>query len=125
MGAVVVVGAILKCSHSGQLKLTSGDGRLTVDGNDAVTAGKEAGLTFGSPTAPVSAMVAPCTAQTPSTPPAYVPCVTSPAVAGQALKLVIGGVPVLLESAKGLTVSGAGPGTWSIGKPGQTKLEAT
>jgi hypothetical protein len=70
-------------------------------------------------------MLAPCSAQTPSTPSSYVPCVTSPAIAGQAVKLAVGGKPVLLDSARGLTVSGAGPGTWSVAQAGQQKLEAS
>ena len=85
----------------------------------------EAGLSFGSPQKPVKDMVSPCTAQTPSTPPAFVPCVTAPATAGQATKLTVGGTPVLLKNAQGTTVSGSGPGTWSVSTAGQSKLEAT
>jgi hypothetical protein len=125
MGLVLVKGAVLACSHGGQLKLDGGDSRLTVDGKGALTAGVEAGLSFGSPQKPVSGMVSPCTAQTPSTPPSFVPCVTAPAIAGLALKLAVGGTPVLLDSARGTTVSGSGPGTWSVGMAGQTKLEAS
>ena len=128
MGRILVNGAVVKCNHSGQLKLSKGDTRLTVDGKGAVLLGMEAGLTFGSPTAPVAGMLAPCSAQMPS-PPAppltYVPCVTSPAIAGQAVKLAVGGKPVLLDSARGVTVSGAGPGTWSVAQAGQQKLEAS
>jgi hypothetical protein len=124
MNLVLVNGAVIKCSHGGQLKLSTGDTRLTVDGKGAVTLGMEAGLSFGSPSKPVSGMLAPCSAQTPSTPPAFVPCVTSPAVAGQAVKLALGGKPALLDKAKGTTVSGAGPGTWSVATAGQTRLEA-
>jgi hypothetical protein len=125
MGRILVNGAVVKCNHSGQLKLSKGDTRLTVDGKGAVLLGMEAGLTFGSPTAPVAGMLAPCSAQTPSTPPSYVPCVTNPAIAGQAVKLAVGGKPVLLDSARGVTVSGAGPGTWSVAQAGQQKLEAS
>jgi hypothetical protein len=126
MGIVTVQGAVIKCSHSGQLKLMTGDARLAVAGNGAVTSGMEAGLTFGSPDTPVPGMVSPCTAQTPTSPPKFVPCVTSPALpAGLATKLTVGGQPVLLDSASGTTVSGRGPGTWSVGSAGQQKLEAT
>lgn len=126
MGKVVVKGGTIKCSHGGELTLQKGASSLTVGGNAVVTSGMEAGLTFGSPTSPAPGMVSPCNAQTPSTPPAYVPCVTTPAVAGLAQKLFVGTMPVLLDSANGTTVSGAGPGTWSIGDTGQkqTKLEA-
>lgn len=125
MALVLVKGAVLKCSHGGQLKLADGDVRLTVDGKGAVTLGMEAGLTFGSPSAPVSGMVAPCSAQTPSTPPTFVPCVTSPAFSGQARLLALGGKPALLGNARGTTVSGAGPGTWSVAQAGQSTLDST
>ena len=125
MTLVLVKGAVLKCSHGGQLKLAGGDTRLTVDGKGAVTVGMEAGLTFGSPSALVAGMVAPCSAQTPSTPPTFVPCVTSPAVAGQARLLTLGGKPALLANARGTTVSGAGPGTWTVAQAGQSKLDTT
>jgi hypothetical protein len=125
MALVLVKGAVIKCSHGGQLKLSGGDTRLTVDGNGALTSGMEAGQSFGSPQKPVSGMLSPCTAQTPSTPPAFVPCVTGPAIAGMAVKLAVGTMPALLDSARGMTVSGSGPGTWSVGTAGQAKLEAS
>ncbi|MGD0247102.1 MAG: hypothetical protein ABSB59_43190, partial [Streptosporangiaceae bacterium] len=88
--------------------------------------GMEAGLTFGSPTTPAPGMVSPCTAQTPATPPVYVPCVTAATLpAGLAQELTVGGLPALLDAASGLTASGAGPGTWSVSSAGQQKLEAT
>lgn len=126
MGVVLVQGAVIQCSHGGQLRLATGDARLAVSGNGAVTSGMEAGLTFGSAQAPVPGMVSPCTAQTPTSPPAFVPCVTAASLpAGLASKLAVGSLPVLLDSASGSTVSGAGPGTWSVSSAGQTKLEAT
>jgi hypothetical protein len=54
-----------------------------------------------------------------------VPCVTSPAAAGLAVKLAVGNTPVLLDSASGQTVNAVSPGTWSVADAGQTKLEAT
>lgn len=125
MPTVVVAGGILQCTHGGQLKFLSGSTQMTVDNNGVVTSGMEAGLTFGSPTTPVPGMLAPCNAQTPSTPPVFVPCVTNPAAAGLATMLDVGNMPALLSTAIGTTVSGAGPGKWSIGDAGQTKLEAT
>jgi len=124
MPTVLVVGGLLQCTHGGQLKVTAGSSQMTVDNNAVVTSGMEAGLTFGSPTAPVPAMIAPCSAQTPSTPPVFVPCTTMPAAAGAAVKLSVGNMPALLSSATGPTVSGAGPGTWSVSDAGQVKLEA-
>lgn len=125
MGMVIVQGAVIQCPHGGQLKLLTGDSRLVVDENGAVTSGMEAGLTFGSPQAPVPGMVSACNAQTTTSPPAFVPCVTAATLpAGLATKLTVGNLPVLLDSASGPTVSGAGPGTWSVGDAGQQKLEA-
>jgi hypothetical protein len=127
MGTVLVQGAVIQCPHGGQLRLTSGDTRLTVAGRGVVTSGMEAGLTFGSPQTPVPGMVSPCTAQTRvPPPPVFVPCVTAAALpSGLATKLTVGSLPVLLDSASGATVSGQGPGTWSVSDPGQQKLEAT
>jgi hypothetical protein len=127
MGLVVVQGAVIKCSHGGQLRLLTGDPRLVVDQNGAMTSGMEAGLTFGSPQVPVPGMLLPCPASstTPPAPPVFVPCVTAAALpAGLATKLTVGNLPVLLDSASGPTTSGAGPGTWSVAKAGQQKLEA-
>jgi hypothetical protein len=124
MSLVLVKGATIKCPHGGQLRLSSGDSRLGVDGNGVVTSGMEGGLTFGSPDSPVADMVSPCSAQTPTAPPKFVPCVTFPAAAGIAVKLAVGGAPVLLADANGTTVSGAGPAQWSVADAGQTKLEA-
>ncbi|WEO99771.1 hypothetical protein A6P39_040205 [Streptomyces sp. FXJ1.172] len=96
---------------------------MTVQDHGVLTAGAEAGLTFGSPTTPVPGMVTPCTIPPPSPPN---PCVTQPALpGGSTLKLAVDGLPVLLDSAHGFTASGAGPGTWSVVDPGQSILEAT
>jgi hypothetical protein len=125
MAVVLVQGAVIQCPHGGQLRLQTGDMRLVVTGQGTVTSGMEAGLTFGSPQAPVPGMVSPCSAQTPATPPVFVPCVTAAALpAGLAQKLTVGSLPALLDTASGPTVSGAGPGTWSVASPGQEKLEA-
>jgi hypothetical protein len=126
MGKVLVQGAVIQCTHGGQLKLMTGDARLSVTQNGALTSGMEAGLTFGSPQAPVAGMISPCSAQTPTAPPAFAPCVTAATLPpGLAQKLTVGNLPVLLDSASGPTVSGAGPGSWSVSSAGQQKLEAT
>ena len=64
---------------------------------------------------------------TTTTTPAAAPCVTSAATAGQSSKLSVGGQPVLLGVATGLTTPAttpALPGTSKVASPGQTKLEA-
>ena len=125
MAKVDVTGAMIKCTHTGQFRLTSGDPRLAVSGNGAVLSGMEMGLAFGSPAAPLPGL-APCTAVNAAGTPA--PCVTAVTLpAGLATKLAVGNKPVLLDSASGPTVTTAvgGPGTWSVSDPGQQKLEAT
>lgn len=128
MGMILVKGAVIQCPHGGQLQLNAGDTRLSVAQNGALTSGMKAGLKFGSPQTPAPGTISPCIAQIlpATTPPTYIPCVTSATLpAGLAMKLTVGNVPVLLDSASGPTVSAVGPGTWSVTSPGQQKLEAT
>jgi hypothetical protein len=128
MGLVLVQGAVIKCLHGGQLKLLTGSTSLVVGQNGAVTSGMEAGLTFGSPQVSVPGMVSPCNATTTTSPPAPAPCVTGAGLpASLATKLTVGNLPVLLDSASGLTTGLAAPslpGTWSVADAGQQKLEA-
>jgi len=57
--------------------------------------------------------------------PGLKPCTKPlPPLVGASLKLTSGGKPVLLSTANGLTDS-TPPGTWTIIKPGQTKLTAS
>jgi hypothetical protein len=120
MGVVVVAGATLKCSHGGQLKLSTGDSRLEVDGSGAVTSGMESGLAF-APGAP--GVIAPCPITTPAGAPS--PCSsTAPATKGTSSKLYVGEMPVLLDDAGGQTINAVSPGTWSVADAGQSKLEA-
>ncbi|WP_327319625.1 hypothetical protein [Streptomyces sp. NBC_01235] len=121
MSLVVVEGAIIQCTHQGRLTLAAGDPRVTVKGKGVVLAGKESGLAFGSAATPVPGMITPCTATTPSGPQ---PCVITPATPdGWSKKLAVGGTPVLLATASGVTASGQGPGRWTVANPGQTVLE--
>jgi hypothetical protein len=121
MALVVVSGALVKCSHGGQLKLSTGDSRLDVRGAAAVTSGMEAGLAF-APGAP--GVLVPCPITTPAGAPS--PCTsTMRATSGTATKLFVGTTAVLLDSAGGKTINAQSPGDWSIADPGQSKLEAT
>jgi len=104
-------------------KLTSGNAKLTVDGNAVITSGMEVGVSF----APGPDNVSPCTNQTTTTPPVLAPCmIAARASSGVASKLTIGGVGVLLDSASGNTTNtqGAPPGTWSVASAGQSLLTA-
>ncbi|MFF7534707.1 hypothetical protein ACIP6Q_27770 [Streptomyces bobili] len=70
-------------------------------------------------------MVTPCPIRTPDGS-APLPCsiVVPASPAGLSKKLAVGGRPVLLDTATGITVSSPAPGTWSVADPGQTILEA-
>ncbi|WP_328524054.1 hypothetical protein [Kribbella sp. NBC_00359] len=120
MPNVLVVGGVLACSHQGRAKLSSGDSRLTVDGNDAVVRGQEVGISFatGSP-----GVEAPCPFSTNAGPS---PCAaTLAATAGFSSKLTVGGVQVLLDTALGnATNPQDSSATWSVADPGQRKLTA-
>lgn len=127
MSFVLVEGAIIQCSHGGQLKLSAGDARLSVDGNGAIVFGNEAGLTFGAPNAPGPDGLPPCLGQVqppPPTGPVFVPCVTNAAAEGMATKLAVGTVAALLDSASGTTITPQPPGQWNVVSAGQAKLEA-
>jgi hypothetical protein len=121
MPKIVVVGAVIACSHKGQVKLSSGDSRLSISGSAAVVSGMETGISFapGSP-----GLVAPCPFKTTSTPPVDSPCLaTGPATAGVSALWEIGGKGVLLDNARGLATNANDPSAqWSVSDPGQTTL---
>jgi hypothetical protein len=122
MAFVVVKGAMIQCSHQGQVRLTAGNPKLTVDGQAVVTAGQEAGISFapGSP-----GLVAPCPKlANAGNPPPPSPCsATSAATAGLSLKITVDGKGVLLDTASGSTTNLNDPkATWSVTSAGQSKL---
>jgi hypothetical protein len=121
MSVVLDEDAILVCSHGGQIRIGAGDSRMSSSGVSVVTSGMESGLSFASAQPP-------CNNKTTSSPSAPAPCVTQAAGAGVAVKLSVGGRPVLLDSANGATVPAvtpAAPGTWKVLSPGQAKLRAS
>jgi len=93
MPLILVAGAKIQCTHAGIAAIPSGDERLTIGGNGAVTAGMEAGISFapGSP-----GVLTPCPFTDPkSDSPA--PCRgTQAATAGKSGILSVGGAAVLL-----------------------------
>lgn len=119
MANVVVAGGVLSCAHQGQVRLSSGDGRLTVDGNGAVLSGMEVGLSFAPGTPGV---ITPCPITSAGGSPA--PCAgTLAATSGVSAKLTIGGLGVLLDSAGGNVPNPQlGNATWSVTSAGQAKL---
>ncbi len=119
MANVVVVGGIIKCFHGGQVELTSGDSRLNVNGKTVLVKGQEVGLSFvmGSP-----GVIVGCPFMVGNT---KSPCkATKPATTGISLKLTVGGLGVLLNTAGGATTN-TPPATWSIMNAGQNKLESS
>lgn len=122
----VVAGGIVQCSHGGQSKIPSGNPKLQVSGNAAVTTGMEVGIPFlplGSPPTPNNPAPCPQMLQPPAVGPS--PCsATMAAIAGLSQKLTIDGVAVLLDSASGLAINPADPAAkWSISTPGQQLLQ--
>jgi hypothetical protein len=119
MANVVVSGGVLSCAHQGQLRLSGGDGRLSVDGNGAVLSGMEVGLSF-APGAP--GVITPCPIQSAGGSPA--PCAgTVAASSGVSAKLTVGSLGVLLDSAGGNVPNPQlGTATWSVASAGQATL---
>jgi hypothetical protein len=112
MAKVLTTAATVVCSHgsSGTVKVGDGQAALKVDGNavlvkDDVVGGTISGCTFASNTTTACKKAGLMSA-------------------GEATKLKVNGKAVLLANATGATDSSP-PGTWSVQKAGQTKLDAT
>lgn len=118
MADAVVLGGVIKCSHGGQTRLSSGNSKLSVDGNNVVSQGQEVGLSFapGSP-----GLIAPCPFSTPGGPS---PCTaTTAAIGGISTKLTVDNLGVLLDTANGTAVNAQDPSaTWAVQSAGQSKL---
>ena len=120
MPNVVVAGGFIQCSHGGRIQFSSGASQLQVSGSGAITSGMEARLSFAQHAPGVKV---PCPKMTTSTPPAASPCTSSPATAGVSTLLTVGGVGVLLSSARGPCANPADQSAkWSIAPPGETVL---
>jgi hypothetical protein len=116
MPQVLVSGATIQCTHGGVARLSSGDARLSVSENGAITSGMEAGISFapGSP-----AVITPCSFTTGGNPS---PCsATQAATAGISTLLAVGGTAVLLDTATGIATN-TPPANWKVMNPGQTLL---
>lgn len=117
MPKVITKSSTVKCAHQGTITFTASQQKLKVDGQAVLVT-----------TDVVTGTVSNC--QTvPSSPPAplQVKCtkVLSLSV-GAAAKLTVGGTPVLLETAAGLTngVTPVPSNFWSVQSAGQTKFDA-
>jgi hypothetical protein len=115
MSSVLTEGSTLTCAHTGTVKLTATQSKLTVSGNKVLVEGDLTGATISG-----------CaTVSNPNTSTAQCLSVTS-AEGGVAGKLKVNGKGVLLEDVKGKT-SGTVSGnfqSWSVQTAGETKLKA-
>jgi hypothetical protein len=113
MPHVLTTASVLQCIHGGQLTVPAGGTALTVDGQPVLLQGDLAGATVVG-----CANTNAAAGQT--------PCLTVTAVlAGLSTDLTVGGQPVLLETAQGLTnATPPAPVMWQVASAGQTKLTA-
>jgi hypothetical protein len=112
---VLTTAATVMCAHGGRVALSSVQHTLSVDGKPVLLASDLVGASISN-----------C-ATLLSTANSTAPCLHVLSVlAGSSTNLSVGGSPVLLESARGITDGVAGgPGSWSVQSAGQTKLEAS
>jgi hypothetical protein len=121
MPNVLTIGSNVQCSHGGAVTLKAGQTKLTVDGKAVLRPADLVGASIVGCAVPI--------ATSPPAPSPTSPCTTVLSViAGPATNLSIAGVPVLMDTAQGLTNGvppPAGPfNTWSVHSAGQTKLTA-
>ncbi|WP_049822054.1 hypothetical protein [Arthrobacter sp. H41] len=112
MAAVLTTGSTLVCPHGGTVTLGAGQSKLKVNGKSVLVQADVMG-----------ASVSGCGTPTVTAPPPTKPCtlVTS-VLTGPTPKLTVGGQPVLLDNAQGLTDGLApAPGTWRVQSAGQNR----
>jgi hypothetical protein len=109
MPAVLTAGSVVQCSHNGRLIISASQRLLTVDGQPVLV---QSDLLAGSFT--------PCA----NNGGGRKPCLKVASIgAGLSSTLSVGGAPVVLADASGITDS-TPPGTWRVSSVGHTKLEA-
>ena len=106
MPQALVAGAMINCPLQGVAPIRGGDGRLAVSGNGAITSGMEVGITLTG-------------CLFPSQTPGASMCVSQAATAGLSTIVAVGGTPVLLDNATGLTSNFV---NWTVVDPGQQLL---
>jgi hypothetical protein len=121
MANVLTVGSNVQCSHGGAVTLKAGQTKLKVDGKAVLRPMDLVGASIVGCAVPV--------ATSPPAPSPTSPCMTVLSVtAGSSTNLRIAGVPVLLDTARGLTDGVPPPSgpfnTWSVHSAGQSKLAA-
>jgi hypothetical protein len=115
MTQILTTGSKLACPHGGSVQPGAGRPQLTVGGSPVLAKAD----VLGSPISGCATVTDPQTGTK--------QCLTVTSVlAGEALHLSAGGMPVLTADAKGLTDGLAGgPVQWSVQSAGHTSLEAS
>jgi uncharacterized Zn-binding protein involved in type VI secretion len=112
MPYVLTTGSTIKCAHQGTVVLVASQQLLTVDGQPVLVQGDLDGATIPDCQAPVTPSSSKCTTVTAM-------------LVGVATTLTVGGKPVLLDTAFGMTNGFPVPGNvWTVQSAGQTKLAA-
>ena len=110
MAKVITEGSTIKCPHQGTVKFTASQQKLKV-GGQAVLVSTDA----------MSGVIRGCKTQLTST---TQPCLKVVSlISDPAKKLTVDQIPVLLDTATGLT-DGKPPASWSVQSAEQTKLDA-
>lgn len=109
MAKVITEGSTIKCPHQGTVKFTASQQKLKV-GQNAVLVSTDS----------MSGVISGCTTTLTST---TQPCLKVVSlISGSATKLTVDQIPVLLDTATGLT-DGKPPANWSVQSAEQTKLD--
>ena len=110
MPKVLTAKAQVVCSHQGTVQVVASQQKLKAGDSPVLVMGDMEGKAITGCTLPASSSTTPCSAVVST-------------VAGIATKLSAGSMPVLLDTATGITNS-VPPGTWQVRSAGQTKLDA-
>ncbi|MBN1172598.1 MAG: hypothetical protein JXA67_10540 [Micromonosporaceae bacterium] len=110
MPKVLTAAAVVLCPHGGKVQIIPSQTATAIAGNPVLVVGDLDGKPIVGCAQPVSQSTAPCTA-------------TLPMTVGASTAVVAGGVPVLLETATGMT-NGVPSGSWQVQSPGQAVVDA-
>lgn len=109
MAKIITVGSTITCPHQGTVTFTAGQQKLKIDGNAAlVSTDVLSGVISGCTVSP-SSSTQPCTK-------------VLSLISGSATKLTVDQIPVLLDTATGLT-DGKPPANWSVQSANQTQVD--
>jgi hypothetical protein len=109
---VLTTASTLACSHGGTLQVSPSQHQLTVDDHPALLQTDLLAATVSGCKTPATTSSKPCLK-------------VASMLVGPATKLTVGGTPVVLETAQGLTDGVPQPATWTVQSAGQSKLEGS